>query len=1008
MAPLMLYDNEMEITFPFIEECFGVLSKFNFSYQTHPLHSLPNTYRQIEGHDAYNCDGMINLPEAISCDGIRHCTQGEDEENCPYREEGCGDWYPYKDQCLKAIFIDYQLRTMPGVLEAEEACQQQHGATLAALTDLAGQRVMADMAVKSGRDSIAVGIKKVQPVSIRLSQLYRFLWQWGPRGSPIAYEQQQLQNDGTLEDCAVLKCRYGRPIHYSLVCDGKDDCLDRSDEMDCQRPRFSPLLDSSYICRNFQAVPVKKRCDGMIDCLDGSDEEFCVSCEMKVMCPGSGCLPYKYIYFVRTCPLIYPIALVTEHGTNLRTVELDGYGMSSLKPSDTECGEGFYQCLDGFCIPTFLLNNGEQDCPNGEDEGIPVNSVTCPGYYRCQEVGTCVHKNYTCDGIHHCPYKDDELFCDLTCPHDGGCVCEGQAYTCSKMIDPLQHLHLRYLDLSSASNVSLENLHFLEYLVFLNLSFCRLVNVTLGDMPQLQTLDLSSNLLTHLSSLNLTKLPGLIFLDVSHNPLAKTLGKAFGAMINVGELLNLKSLIFVNVSLQAIENRAFSSLSKLKYLDVRTNPLHGYKKESLYGLVALEQMFTDETKLCCSYFHSTVSQCHAPVDELSSCSDLLAQGVFKAFLWTLSGLAIVGNVGVLVYRAVVKTQTVVSASDILVKSLCASDLLMGVYLMMIGVADAQLSGRYVAEENEWKGSVMCTVAGFLSLVSTEVSALMVCLITLERVLVLCFPFRAQLHFSPRVALLLCLGTWITGVMLASVPLLASLEFYGQTSICIPLPITRQQFSGQQYAFGIFIVFNFVVFLFIGAGQLLIYRAVNKASASSGAQRRSQEMKVARRLFLIILTDFCCWFPIGVMGLLAARGVRIPAVINVWAAIFVLPLNSALNPFLYTLNGLLERVKKQRKQKRMKKMLGSLQKEIPTWKRTDAQELIKICVRSGAVDKTTVAKILGITIQSLSNGNNCFTGHGDNADCHVSMEVSNTSYEPDNADMTQDTQNDSQL
>ena len=52
--------------------------------------------------------------------------------------------------------------------------------------------------------------------------------------------------------------------------------------------------------------------------------------------------------------------------------------------------------------------------------------------------------------------------------------------------------------------------------------------------------------------------------------------------------------------------------------------------------------------------------------------------------------------------------------------------------------------------------------------------------------------------------------------------------------------------------------------------------------------------------MIVVSDFFCWFPIGSLGLLASTGTAIPGEVNVAMAIFVLPLNSALKPFLYTL------------------------------------------------------------------------------------------------------------
>nr|KAG5703871.1 hypothetical protein BaRGS_031505 [Batillaria attramentaria] len=71
-------------------------------------------------------------------------------------------------------------------------------------------------------------------------------------------------------------------------------------------------------------------------------------------------------------------------------------------------------------------------------------------------------------------------------------------------------------------------------------------------------------------------------------------------------------------------------------------------------------------------------------------------------------------------------------------------------------------------------------------------------------------------------------------------------------------------------------------------------------------RNTNDLTIARRLTTIVLSDFLCWFPIGLLGLLASTGTPISGEVNVAMAIFVLPLNSALNPFLYTLNMLLEK------------------------------------------------------------------------------------------------------
>ena len=148
-------------------------------------------------------------------------------------------------------------------------------------------------------------------------------------------------------------------------------------------------------------------------------------------------------------------------------------------------------------------------------------------------------------------------------------------------------------------------------------------------------------------------------------------------------------------------------------------------------------------------------------------------------------------------------------------------------------------------------------------------------------------------------------------MLASFPFLPTAshwDFYSQTATCFPLPVTSASFPGHAYSFGIMIVFNFVLFLLIAVGQAIIYWTVGGTgamSATTDSGKKSRDVAVARRLVTIAVTDFLCWFPIGALGLLAAGGTPVAGEVNVGLAICVLPINSAVNPFLWTLNMLLQ-------------------------------------------------------------------------------------------------------
>jgi hypothetical protein len=90
-----------------------------------------------------------------------------------------------------------------------------------------------------------------------------------------------------------------------------------------------------------------------------------------------------------------------------------------------------------------------------------------------------------------------------------------------------------------------------------------------------------------------------------------------------------------------------------------------------------------------------------------------------------------------------------------------------------------------------------------------------------RLIALRFPL-SKVRFSQRSAHVACVAAWLLGLVLAFLPLLPSSahwHFYSTTSICIPLPVTRQYVSGHTYSFSIFIILNFVLFLFVAAGQV---------------------------------------------------------------------------------------------------------------------------------------------------------------------------------------------
>ena len=295
---------------------------------------------------------------------------------------------------------------------------------------------------------------------------------------------------------------------------------------------------------------------------------------------------------------------------------------------------------------------------------------------------------------------------------------------------------------------------------------------------------------------------------------------------------------------------------------------------------------------------------------ISSCEHLIEDSVLRILLWTMAIFATCGNFLVIVYRLGWDRQKLNMSYGVVPFNLALSDLLMGIYLLIIAWADTYSRGEYVLFDEDWRLGPICQMAGFISTLSSETSAMFILLITLDRFLAIQFPF-GQYRLSLKTTWIMCGTTWFVGLLIASLPLIIShWEVYSHHSICVGLPLNTDSYSGSDYTTGIFIGVNSCLFFLIAIGQVLIYRAnwANSRTVSlneeQAKRRYKRDMAVARQLSLIVVTDFLCWFPICVMGLIAQTGHHISNSAYAWSAVVIMPVNSSINPVMYTLKDLL--------------------------------------------------------------------------------------------------------
>ncbi|KAG7464881.1 hypothetical protein MATL_G00170350 [Megalops atlanticus] len=393
---------------------------------------------------------------------------------------------------------------------------------------------------------------------------------------------------------------------------------------------------------------------------------------------------------------------------------------------------------------------------------------------------------------------------------------------------------------------------------------------TFSTMQRLIDLDLSVNRIQELPSSLFRNLQNLKQLNISNNPLTHLYEDQFDSLIN------LQSLGMEGVEIPNISIRMFRSLSNLSHI---------YFKKFEY----------------CGY-SPNVRSCKPNTDGISSFENLLANIILRVFVWVVAFIICFGNVFVICLRSCIASDS--RHHTMSIKSLCCADCLMGVYLFFIGAFDIKYCGEYNRHAQLWMESLSCQLIGSLAMLSTEVSVMLLTYMTLEKYVCIVFPFH-NYRAGRKQTLTTLIGIWILGFMIAVIPFCDKQTFgnyYGRNGVCFPLHSDLTEKPGaKSYSTGIFLGLNLFAFIMIVFFYTSMFYSVRKTGAKTARHSVfDQEVTIAKRFFFIVFTDALCWMPIFLLKTLSLLQVEITGTIILWVVIFILPINSALNPILYTM------------------------------------------------------------------------------------------------------------
>ncbi|XP_019317468.1 thyrotropin receptor isoform X3 [Panthera pardus] len=283
--------------------------------------------------------------------------------------------------------------------------------------------------------------------------------------------------------------------------------------------------------------------------------------------------------------------------------------------------------------------------------------------------------------------------------------------------------------------------------------------------------------------------------------------------------------------------------------------------------------------------------CTPKSDEFNPCEDIMGYKFLRIVVWFVSLLALLGNVFVLII--LLTSHYKLTVPRFLMCNLAFADFCMGMYLLLIASVDLYTHSEYYNHAIDWQTGPGCNAAGFFTVFASELSVYTLTVITLERWYAITFAMRLDRKMRLRHAYAIMIGGWVCCFLLALLPLVG-ISSYAKVSICLPMDTE----TPLALAYIILVLLlNIVAFIIVCSCYVKIYITVRNPQYNPG----DKDTKIAKRMAVLIFTDFMCMAPISFYALSALMNKPLITVTNskILLVLFY-PLNSCANPFLYAI------------------------------------------------------------------------------------------------------------
>ena len=617
----------------------------------------------------------------------------------------------------------------------------------------------------------------------------------------------------------------------------------------------------------------------------------------QFMNEGKACSNNNHIHCREDHPKCYPFYKICSY-------ELDAHGYLSpcrngghlVDCEHFDCNAKF-KCTKSYCISWSYICDNKWDCPEGEDEkyGLQCGKLEhCQHMFSCRNANLCIYFGLICDQFVNCPEGDDEYFCALKgvkCPTF--CICHTWVVLCKESLySSTLKYPAKFLMLNNCTSKVVPSTNgilvlyiygdptkgpycssFPDSLLYLHLQatwFSTIKSSCFQQQRNLSYLLLPHNNISVIETFGLGYLDQLFVVNLSHNAL-----KQISDNFLVSDRLQVLSLWG---PIECIENlHAITSL-KFEYLEV-----------SYFSF-------------CC--FAQLGSNCNLQLPWFYSCQHLLINRQIQAASWTMFGLLICFNVFCINFYCLHRKPT----KNVILPTIFVNftDLLYCCYSIIILVSDIFHGELFAIKQSAWRSSFACITAFSVLIWFSFQTAIILPLLSYLRYSVVAFPMKDGGIFSWKMPVrnsFTC-STVVTLSTAVSLGLSVKLfQFNIPTNLCMPFIYPNKFHTFVSTLTLIVVAFQTFASIFI---FLFHWKLIQELKASE-KNLKNQKMKESNRrfllvqLFLMTFSNILCWYPANALYIFGMTMNTFPLNLIYWMTICVCPINSLINPVLFSIS-----------------------------------------------------------------------------------------------------------